>query len=390
MSRTSRSSPDLVVIGGGVVGLWCALKALRAGLSTLVVEKRRLAQGASGGFLGALMPHQPVRWTSEKAFQLDALLSLETEIARLEGETGHACGYLRCGRLIPTATQTKRAERNGMRAAAGKCWPDLTLAGTRVRWNILDRPPDATWLAPRAAPFGCELETLSARLSPRALMAALAAAVREEGGEIAERTALLRLDPTPRLELSDGRRIAPGQVVVSAGHESFDLLAPVVGARIGRGVKGQAALLKPLAYVDPTQPILYAGGLYVIAHESGHVAVGSTSEKVYDDPVGTDAELDGLIDRASALCPSLAGAEIVERWAGVRPNAAGRHPLIGPLPQSPRIVVCTGGFKISFGIAHKMADAALAFVAGRAAQMPDSFSVAAHLEAARRQSAERA
>ena len=82
------ATPDLVIIGAGVVGLWCALKARQRGLSVVIVDKRQIGQGASGGVLGALMPHRPVNWTDIQAFQLEALLSLETEVAALEAATG--------------------------------------------------------------------------------------------------------------------------------------------------------------------------------------------------------------------------------------------------------------------------------------------------------------
>ncbi len=77
------SSADLLVIGGGIMGLWAAVKAARAGLSVTLLEEARVASGASGGLLGALMPHMPDRWSEKKQFQFDALLSLEDEVLQL-------------------------------------------------------------------------------------------------------------------------------------------------------------------------------------------------------------------------------------------------------------------------------------------------------------------
>ncbi len=100
-STSIPATPDVVIIGAGVVGLWCALKAKQRGLSAVIVEKGRIGQGASGGILGALMPHRPVSWEDIQVFQLEALLSLETEVAQLEAATGIRCGYSRCGRAMP-------------------------------------------------------------------------------------------------------------------------------------------------------------------------------------------------------------------------------------------------------------------------------------------------
>jgi glycine oxidase len=70
---SSGKSPDLVIIGAGAVGLWTAWKALGAGMSVRVLERSQVGNGASGGILGALMPHRPSQWTASKQFQLDAL-----------------------------------------------------------------------------------------------------------------------------------------------------------------------------------------------------------------------------------------------------------------------------------------------------------------------------
>ncbi|MEQ8940117.1 MAG: FAD-dependent oxidoreductase, partial [Roseitalea porphyridii] len=104
------SSPDIAVIGGGIVGLWCALAAARRGARVALIEKRTIGAGASGGMLGALMPHQPVGWNEKKRFQLDGLLSLPGRIAELETATGHSCGYRRVGRLMPIAHPEKRRQ----------------------------------------------------------------------------------------------------------------------------------------------------------------------------------------------------------------------------------------------------------------------------------------
>ena len=101
-------SPDMAVIGGGIVGLWTAYEAARQGRSATLIEKRTIGAGASGGLLGALMPHQPTGWNAKKEFQLDGLLTLETEIAALEEMTGVTTGYRRCGRLMPIGNAEKR------------------------------------------------------------------------------------------------------------------------------------------------------------------------------------------------------------------------------------------------------------------------------------------
>lgn len=169
---------------------------------------------------------------------------------------------------------------------------------------------------------------------------------------------------------------------VAAGTGSFPILEtllPPLPKPLGQGVKGQAALLR--ADLDPANPVVFLDGIYVVAHEGGFAAIGSTSENRFDDPHSSDSRLDEVIARARALIPSLRDAAVIERWAGIRPKAIGRDPLVGPVPGHDNVVALTGGFKISFGMAHRLADSALDFVKGTVvAPLPANFTLAGQLE----------
>jgi glycine oxidase len=132
---------------------------------------------------------------------------------------------------------------------------------------------------------------------------------------------------------------------------------------LGQPVKGQSALLK--ADVDPSLPTIFRDGLYVIAHEGGHVAIGSTSENRFEEPYSTDEQLEVLLKKARALVPMLADAPVIERWAGLRPKAIDRDPMIGPHPVHANLLALTGGFKVSFGLAHRLAEAVVTMSTGR-------------------------
>jgi glycine oxidase len=362
------STPDIAVIGGGIVGLWTAYFAATQGLSVVLIEKRTIGAGASGGMLGALMPHQTTNWDAKKQFQLEGLLSLETEISALEKATGMKTGYRRCGRLMPIRIEPKLRQGLQWAEASELNWPDTH------HWRIANETPNEHWLPADQMPFGVNHDDLSARVDPRGLIAALRKAIETLQVYIIENTAFDKLDANGAIHLPDGTVLTPGRTVISAGWESFPLLSSLIMGETGRGVKGQAALLKPVETVDPASPILYDAGIYVIAHDNGLVAVGSTSENEFDDPTSTDERIDILVDRARALCPALNGAEIVERWAGVRPRAASREPLVGPIYGAPHVIVATGGFKISFGIAHLMAKAAVVQAMGETPEfLPDVF-----------------
>jgi glycine oxidase len=375
---------DLVILGGGVMGLWAAVKAERLGVRTLLVDAGRLGQGASGGLLGALMPHMPDKWNEKKQFQFDALLSLEEEIAAIEAATGMTCGYRRCGRLIPLPKPHLRTIALRHSQDAEIYWHQH---GRRFHWHVVDRSPHEGWPDASFAEAGLVHDTFAARVSPRGLGAAFAAFLRPaKHVRIVEGLGAERIDPErSRVIFEGGESVAFGHCVVAAGHRSFPLLghiSPPLPRPLGQAVKGQAALLK--ADVDPTLPIIFLNGLYVVAHEGGHVAVGSTSEDVFEDAASTDGLLDDLVSRARDLVPALREAPVIERWAGLRPKAIDRDPMVGPHPDHRKVIALTGGFKVSFGLAHKLAEVALRSVNGEEMQLPDSFALESHLAAAAR------
>lgn len=371
---------SLLIVGGGIMGLWAAVKAERLGIDTLLVDEGSIGSGASGGLLGALMPHMPDRWSDKKQFQFDALVSLEAEIAMIEQETGLSAGYRRSGRIIPLPKPHLRtiAERHSTEALTNWGQGDHP-----YHWNVLDAPNLSDWVDPAVAEAGFVHDTLAGRVAPRSLLSVLNAILaKAKHVRVVENCGVVRLDaPLGRAILTSGDSLAFGHAIISAGHHSFPMIGGAFGlsdgARLGQPVKGQAALLK--ADADPSMPVIFLNGLYVVPHEDGSVAIGSTSEEEFEAPFTTDAKLEALIDKARQIVPSLAAAPIVERWAGLRPKAIGRDPMVGAHPDHPRLVSLTGGFKVSFGLAHRLADAALAVVAGKAPDLPTSFTLEDHI-----------
>ena len=354
----ARGNPDVVVVGGGVFGLWAARHAIREGRSVLVCEKDRVGAGASGGFVGALMPHMPDRWNTKKQNQFEALVTLESEVALLEAESGLSCGYRRCGRLMPISSARALDAVGSRIAGASRNWPGFRME----HWQDADQGPAQGWLCPEVAPFGVQWDDLSARISPRRYLAALSQSVRRGGGEIREGARIVGLAQRS-VSLADGGRIHAGEIIVACGWQAYGLLQPWFAAQTGgnpagRGVKGQAILLRHEA---SDRPLIYADGCYAVPHDDGTVAVGaSTVENWQSGPFPDPAEFDpgdtAFLEKARRLAPVLRGTEVLERWAGVRPrNMLETHhtePYCGPVPGLEGVSARTGGFKTGFAMAH--------------------------------------
>ena len=400
LSSSGQLSADILVVGGGVMGLWGAVKAAQAGLSVILIDRGRIGSGASGGVLGALFPWMPDRWDAKKQFQYEALTSLPAELAVLEAETGLSANFHRSGRIIPLPEPHLAVIARRHQADALVNWHQ---GDQKFFWHVGETAPVADYIAPDVAEGGYVNDTLAARAEPRALTAVLKAWLkRQPDVRIFEGAGLMSLDAvrgradivvtSSSPQRGEGGAIAPGEgaistiafshIVISAGVDSFPMLESLLAPMpkpLGQGVKGQAAMFK--ADIDPAWPVAFLDGIYIVPHEGGRVAVGSTSENIYADPFSTDHLLDDVIAKARVLVPALREAEIIERWAGIRPKAVERDPLVGPVPAHPNVIALTGGFKISFGMAHRLAERAVDYALGRAVEdLPENFTVKGQVE----------
>ncbi|GIT89794.1 oxidoreductase [Jannaschia pagri] len=317
---------DVTVLGAGIFGLSCAWSLVRRGARVRVVDPGGVGAGSSGGVVGALAPHVPEQWNEKKAFQLDSLLMAERWWAEVAAVGGTDPGYGRLGRLQPVADEAALTLARGRAEGAAALWPD------GISWSV-EEAPDG-WSPP--SPTGLVIrDTLSARLHPAKACTALAAALRARGS-------VIDVEGPPQ-----------GLVLHATGWRGLAAMQDDRGHAAGNGVKGQAILLD-LDRRD--QPQLYVDGLHIIPHADGTTAIGSTSERDFDAPDTTDAQLDDVLARACAAVPALTGASVLQRWAGVRPRARSRAPLLGAWPGRPGHFIANGGFKIGFGMAPKVAE----------------------------------
>lgn len=357
---------DILVVGAGIFGLSCAWECVRRGARVLVIDRGTPGSGSSGGPVGALAPHPPERWNAKKALQLATLIGAEAWWAEVAAVGGGDPGYGRIGRLVPLMTPGQRRQAEAQAVEATTLWP------APLRWVILDA----------GGPEGAVHETLSARLSPPRAIAALVAALRARGVEVRAGWEMLEVGDGP-VRCAQAT-VEARAVILATGADGMAPLARLIGRDPGgQAVKGQAALLA--AALDG--PMITAGSLYIVPHADGRVAVGSTSEARWDDPVATDAGLDALLAAARALCPELAQAPVVARWAGLRPRGALPEPMLGLLPGFERVFVANAGFRTGFGLAPAVGAALAEMVEGGQPDLPPGFQIEEHLEAFARQAA---
>ncbi|MBA4352071.1 MAG: FAD-dependent oxidoreductase [Rhodobacter sp.] len=345
---------DLTVMGGGIFGLSCAWEATRRGARVRVIETTQIGAGSSGGLVGALAPHVPENWNDKKQFQLESLLMAESWWSDVTAAGGIDPGYLRSGRLQPIPDD--RALQN----ARARIAESQTLWQGRADWRVIP-VTGAAW-EPHSPTGWLIHDTLTARLSPRRACAALAAAIRAQGGEVI-------VGPAP----------IEGPVLWATGYAGLVDLSQTFHQPVGAGVKGQALLLHHDAR---DLPQLFADALHIVPHADGTTAIGSTSENSWNDPTSTDAQLDTLLDKVRAALPILADAPVIDRWAGIRPRARSRAPMLGEWPGRPGHYIANGGFKIGFGMAPKVAEVMANLILTGQDQIPPGFRITANLDQA--------
>lgn len=334
---------DLTVRGAGVFGLSIAWTALLRGARVCVVDPYGVGAGSSGGIVGALQPHTPDPWNDKKQFQLESLLKTNAFWQKVDAVSGQSSGYGNVGRLMPLVSDRDVNLARSRSKAAALRW------GNAACWDVVETP--GPWCPPSPTGFYVH-DTLSAILHPRRAVDSLAAAILAKGAGI----------------VTDAPDTTP--TVWATGWQGLQDLSDAFGHTVGDGVKGQAAVLD---FDAAGEPQLYADGLHFVPHLDGTLAIGSTTERSFDDAKTTDDQVDDLIQKARGILPDLKNANVLATWAGVRPRAKSRAPLLGPWPNRRGHFIANGGFKIGFGMAAKVAETMVDLVLDGRDMIPREF-----------------
>ena len=324
----SPSKPfDLVVTGGGIIGLSIAWRAAQRGMRVAVLERGRPGGATSWVAAGMLAP------ISEAVLSERALLSLGLASAgcypafveELESASGGPCGYLRCGTLLGArdADEAEALERElALRTKLG-------LLARRLRAS------EARALEPALAPtFRLALEIPDDHaIDPRSLTAALAKAVENAGGELRERTSATAVSISDGRVLgvvADGELLLADHVVIAAGCWSGALGGIPDHARVPiHPVNGQILELR-----DPTGPglltrVLRMRGGYVVPRGDGRYVLGATMEERGFDTTVTAGACFELLRDAIELLPGIGELVLAGLSAGLRPVTPDNLPAIG-------------------------------------------------------------
>jgi glycine oxidase len=355
--------PDVLILGGGVIGLSVAYSLARDKVRVEVVDKGDLGQEASWAGAGILPPGDPARARTPfdrlRALSAAAFPVLSQE---LRERTGIDNGYLRCG---------------GLELLAGPEDPDdQEWRGDGIRCEELSAS-DLLRLEPNLAPGFAKafhLPDMAQLRNPRHVKALVA-------GSASLGVGLRPGCPVVGVERQGGRvtavntacgRLTAGRYLIAAGAWSDALLAEV-GWRPGiRPVRGQIALLNP--GVPLFRRVLMLGKRYLVPRPDGRVLAGATEEDVGFDKRTTAGAIRDLLDLAIALVPALAAAPLERSWAGLRPRSPDGLPFLGAVPGIENLYVAAGHFRAGIQLSPGTATVMTELMLGRTPTIPlDAF-----------------
>ncbi|MGW2960316.1 glycine oxidase ThiO [Streptomyces sp. NPDC001220] len=328
----SAHTSDVLVIGGGIIGLVTAWRSAQRGLATAVVDPEPGGGAAqvAAGMLAAV---------TELHYGEQTLLGLNLASARrypdfaaeLTELTGHDLGYRRCGTLAVALDADDRAHLRELHALQQQSGLDSEwLSGRECRR-----------LEPMLAPGvrgGLRVDG-DHQIDPRRLAAALVAACERAGvvfhRDWAERLEVAR-ERAAGVVTRAGDLLTADRVVLAGGSLSGrlagvpdEVLPPV------RPVKGQVLRLTVPAPYAPflsrtVRAVVRGGHLYLVPRENGELVVGATSEELGWDTTVTAGGVYELLRDAHELVPGITELPLTETRAGLRPGSPDNAPLLGP------------------------------------------------------------
>lgn len=353
---TEETASDVIIVGGGIIGLACAWRAAQAGLSVQLVDERP-GQGASYVAAGMLAP------VTEATFGEHELATMSVASARrwpgfaaeLEAASDSNIDYRDHGTLLVGATADdatvlrelaeyhQRLALNSSWMTSRACRKVEPLVGPRIAGGL--HAADDHQVDPRRAVAALHTAAKNAGVT---FAPAHVAWIEQQHGAVTG------------VRLAAGQLLEAPQVVLAAGVGSALAIAGLSNVEVPvRPVKGELLVLGPRPGVDVPQMTVRAlvrgRPVYVAPRRDGRVIVGATQHEQHDTTV-TAGGVRQLLDAAATVVPAIDELAVIETLAGVRPATPDNLPLIGP-SHLDGLTIATGHYRNGVLLAPITADA---------------------------------
>src|SRR5256714_274267 len=393
MRKSTESSADVVVVGGGVAGLAASRELGRRGLSVVIIESG-LPGAASPAAAGMLAPQAEADGSDEMFELLCASREMYPAFAeQLREESGVDIELDRTGTLYLAFTEEDEEE-----ASRRFAWQ--TRAGLEVERLRAD---EARELEPNVRPHVRAALRFPRdwQVENRRLVRALAVSAERFGARVLRDTEACGVRvvagraegvETPRgflsagaVVLAAGARTSRVPLVVSEregaqSREEFDSHPSV------EPVRGQMLCLRqPTTQAPFARHVVYSPRGYIVPRRDGRLLAGSTSERAGFDAAVTAGGVHAIASHAFEIAPRVASLPLVDSWAGLRPRAADDWPVLGESCEVRKLFYATGYYRNGILLAPATGEIVADIVTGGATTWPPhtlkAFSPARHARA---------
>jgi glycine oxidase len=354
---------DVLIVGGGVIGMSIAWRAAQQGLSVVVADPQP-GHGATHAAAGMLTPIAEAAYAEREIFALgqDSLRRYPGFVTELENATGLPTGFRQAGTLqvaYDGDDLALLAELRVLQESFGVHLEQLTARECREAEPMLDPSVRGGLLAHD-----------DGSVDPRLLTVALHKAALGNGARLVrELVTEIRCTAgrASGARLADDSVITARWIVLAAGWESAAL--PGLPARVAppvRPVKGQiirlgmtsstsAAGLPPGLLLRTVRGLVRGSSVYLVPRDSGELVIGATQEELGPDTTVTAGGVWELLRDARTLVPGITEMELQDVTAGLRPGTPDNAPVLGP-SELPGLVLATGHFRAGVLLAPVTAD----------------------------------
>jgi glycine oxidase len=337
---------DVVIVGGGVIGAAIAFELAGEKLRVAVIDRQEPGREASWAAAGMLSPGPD----SPEAVPLVPLgkesLQLYPEfIAGVEEASGRAAGFAGEGTFEVFAGPDGESARDKMIEE----YRDLGLAIETISVEAAHALEPELGAAASAAAWLPEEATVDPRLLTEALLVAAAQRDVVIRAGCAIESLLCERGACTGVLAAGGEKIEGQCVVMAAGTFCGSIKDCVAGgegnlARYApvRPVRGQLVALR--SSTVKLKKVLRSQRGYLVPRRDGRIIAGSTLENAGFAKQVTPEGIRKILEGAKELAPALADAEIVEQWAGLRPDTPDHLPIVGPTEMK-GLLIATGHYR---------------------------------------------
>jgi thiazole synthase len=325
---------EVLIVGGGAIGLAIALELRQRGMQVTVLSQN-FAEAAGHAAAGMLAPSaEKISPGPMAELCLRSLALYPTWISKLEDLSGQDSGYWPCGILSPTLA-------NNAFITTGQAWqPNFSnqpeqlpteQPSSSVKLNAAATHHHQSGLG--SGVTGAYFYPEDGQIDNRALMKALRSAVQDLGVTIEEGVSVEGVIQRQRqvigLRTSVGVKQAEHYLIATGAWSGELLPIPVVPR------KGQLISVRVPPGYGQTQPlrrVLYGEKVYIVPRRDGRIVIGATVEDAGFAAHNTPAGVATLLNAAIELYPELKDFPIEECWWGFRPSTPDEMPILGSGP----------------------------------------------------------